>query len=147
MIVCMNREIAYKLYTKITDIRPQWKEERQSLDIEELTEKQRKELKPIPMINMVMTKDKDDPIDMFNALKDIDKDELDREFIIACFFGKLSVIMNIFRTNELGSKSSCGVSYLLVCAVYEGIVHRKLFGIRMTHEAAVCKAERTLSET
>ena len=98
MIVCMNREIAYKLYTKITDIRPQWKEERQSLDIEELTEKKRKELKPIPMINMVMTKDKDDPIDMFNALKDIDKDELDREFKNEHSNFKIAIVVDMWLT-------------------------------------------------
>ena len=80
MIVCMNRFIAYKLYTKIVALRPEWAVEKQAPNVELLTEKQKKELKPIPMINMVMTKDKDDPIDMFNALKDIDKDELDREF-------------------------------------------------------------------
>lgn len=98
MIVCMNREIAYKLYTKITDIRPQWKEERQSLDIEELTEKQRKELKPIPMINMVMTKDKDDPVDMFNALRDIDKDELDREFKNEHSNFKIAIVVDMWLT-------------------------------------------------
>ena len=98
MIVCMNREIAYKLYVKITDIRPEWKEERQSLVIEKLTEKQRKELKPIPMINMVMTKDKDDPIDMFNALKDIDKDELDREFKNEHSNFKIAIVVDMWLT-------------------------------------------------
>ena len=56
MIVCMNRFIAYKLYTKIVALRPEWAVEKQAPNVELLTEKQKKELKPIPMINMVMTK-------------------------------------------------------------------------------------------
>ena len=98
MIVCMNRFIAYKLYTKIVALRPEWAVEKQAPNVELLTEKQKKELKPIPMINMVMTKDKDDPIDMFNALKDIDKDELDREFKNENSNFKIAIVVDMWLT-------------------------------------------------
>ena len=98
MIVCMNRSIAYKLYTKIIALRPEWAVEKQAPNVELLTEKQKKELKPIPMINMVMTRDKDDPFDMFIALKDIDKDELDREFKSENSNFKIAIVVDMWLT-------------------------------------------------
>ena len=98
MIVCMNRTIAYRLYRKIITLRPDWAVAHESPVADQLSEKQKKELKPIAMINMVMTRDKDDPIDMFNALKDIDKDELDRQFKNENSNFKIAIVVDMWLT-------------------------------------------------
>ena len=98
MIVCMNRQIAYRLYKKIITLRPEWAEKKEALNINELSEKERKELTPIPMINMVMTKDKDDPDEMYNALKDNDKEELDRQFKNVNSNFKIAIVVDMWLT-------------------------------------------------
>lgn len=98
MIVCMNRQIAYSLYTKIIKLRPEWAEKREALNLKELSESQRKELKPIPMLNMVMTKDKDDPEKMYNILSEYDKDELDRQFKNEKSNFKIAIVVDMWLT-------------------------------------------------
>ena len=98
MIVCMNRQIAYRLYKKIITLRPEWAEKKEALNLAELSEKERKELIPIPMINMVMTKDKDDPEEMYNALKDNDKEELDRQFKNIHSNFKIAIVVDMWLT-------------------------------------------------
>ena len=73
-------------------------------------------------------------------------DELDREVLVACLLSKLTVIVNVLRTNEFCCKYSCRMSYLFICTVNERVVHRELFGIGVTNEAAVCKTEGTFSQ-
>ena len=46
-------------------------------------------------------------------------DELDREVLVACLFCKLSVVVNVLRTDKFSCKDSSRVRYLLVCTVYE----------------------------
>ena len=60
-----SRQIAYDLYKKIINIRPQWVEVRECDEGVTLSEKERKEIKPIEKIKMVMTRGKVDlDIDM-----------------------------------------------------------------------------------
>ncbi len=59
MIVCMNREIAYELYKRIIELRPELQEKRKGAIGEELTENDEENLKPIETIKMVMTRNKD----------------------------------------------------------------------------------------
>ena len=49
MFVCSNREIAYKLWQKIVELRPEWNEKKDFDD---------KDFKPIEKIKMVMTENK-----------------------------------------------------------------------------------------
>lgn len=98
MIVCMNRQIAYRLYKKIITLRPEWAEKKEALNLAELSEKERKELIPIPMINMVMTKDKDDPEEMYNVLKENDKEELDRQFKNINSNFKIAIVVDMWLT-------------------------------------------------
>lgn len=98
MIVCMNRQIAFRLYSKIIALRPEWGIKKEALDINDLSEKEKKELTPIAMINMVMTKDKDDPEQMYNALKEIEKDELDKQFKNEHSNFKIAIVVDMWLT-------------------------------------------------
>ena len=53
MFVCANRYIAYDLYKIIIELRPEWAEKKVCADGAELTDKDKKELKPIEKIRMV----------------------------------------------------------------------------------------------
>ncbi|MEJ7831230.1 MAG: HsdR family type I site-specific deoxyribonuclease, partial [Segetibacter sp.] len=55
MFVCSSREIAFDLYTNIIELKPEWKEIRAAEEGAELTDKDRRELKPIERIKMIMT--------------------------------------------------------------------------------------------
>ena len=99
MIVCSNRFIAYELYKKIIDIRPQWAEIKEADDGVELTEKDRKEIKPIERIKMIMTRGQDDPKELYDMLgtKDYRK-ELDRQFKNAKSNFKIAVVVDMWLT-------------------------------------------------
>jgi hypothetical protein len=60
MFVCSNRNIAFALYKIIIELRPAWAKKKICADGVELSEKNKKELKPIEMIKLVMTRNKDD---------------------------------------------------------------------------------------
>ena len=68
MFVCMNRPIAFKLYNILKTKRPEWFEPKVAPDGIELTEKDKKELMPMPMCQFVATRSKDDPQDMYDLL-------------------------------------------------------------------------------
>lgn len=61
MFVCYDRKIAYKLYKKIINLRPEWniskktQEDENKLSLEKLNK-----LRPVEMIKLVATRDKDD---------------------------------------------------------------------------------------
>lgn len=56
MFVCSNRNIAYDLYKIIVELRPEWAEKKVCADGVTLSEKDKKVLKPIEKIKMVMTR-------------------------------------------------------------------------------------------
>ena len=60
MIVCSTRQIAYSLYQAILALRSDWDEVRECSEGEELTEKEREKIFPMPRLMMVMTANKDD---------------------------------------------------------------------------------------
>lgn len=97
MIVCMNRKIAFNLYKEIISLRPKWAEPRIPIDIV-LREKNKKELLEIPMINMVMTSNKDDEPNMYNCLKKYDKEELDRQFKNENSNFKIAIVVDMWLT-------------------------------------------------
>jgi len=70
MIVCSNREIAYNLYCKFKDIRPQWFEKKKCEDESKLSKEELEKLKEVPFINIVATRGANDPEDMYNTLGD-----------------------------------------------------------------------------
>lgn len=71
MIVCSEREIAYKLYCALREIRPDWFVARKSADESTLTDEEKEKLKELPMVNIVATRNKDDkPQEMYDLLGD-----------------------------------------------------------------------------
>jgi len=99
MFVAASRPIAYNLYKEIIALRPQWAEIRECDEGVELTEEDRKKLKPIEKIKMVMTRDKDDPKKLYDLLgtKDYRK-ELDRQFKNAKSNFKIAMVVDMWIT-------------------------------------------------
>lgn len=99
MFVCANRQIAYKLYKLIEEIRPEWTKIKEADDAIELTEKERKEIKPIAKLNLVMTRSKDDKKDLWDLLGNDDyKKELDRQFKKVKSNFKIAIVVDMWLT-------------------------------------------------
>jgi type I restriction enzyme R subunit len=99
MFVSSNRFIAYDLYKEIIKLRPQWAEVKECDAGVELSEKDRKEIKPMERIKLVMTRDKDDPKALWGMLgtKDYRK-ELDRQFKNAKSNFKIAIVVDMWLT-------------------------------------------------
>ena len=99
MFVCSNREIAYDLYKNIIALKPEWNEIREAEKGVELTDKDKRELKPIERIKMIMTRDKDDPKEFYDILgtKEYRK-ELDRQFKNEKSNFKIAIVVDMWLT-------------------------------------------------
>ena len=99
MFVCSNRHIAYRFYKIIKELRPEWTEKKLCPDGTELTEKDKKELKPIEMIKLVMTRNKDDEPELYDMLgtKD-DRKEFDRQFKNVKSNFKIAIVVDMWLT-------------------------------------------------
>jgi len=99
MFVASSRPIAYNLYKEIIALKPEWAEIKEAADNEELTEKEGKGLKPIERIKMIMTRDKDDPKELWNLLgTSDDRKELDRQFKNAKSNFKIAIVVDMWLT-------------------------------------------------
>ncbi|EGQ7788462.1 type I restriction endonuclease subunit R [Vibrio cholerae] len=105
MFVCASREIAYDFYKNVKVLRPLWFverkgfEEKQAIDGVELTEKDKEELMPLPMVNMVMTRGQDDKAEMYALLKTKDyRKELDKQFKNAKSNFKIAIVVDMWLT-------------------------------------------------
>lgn len=99
MFVCSNRIIAYRFYKIIKELRPKWTEKKLCPDGTELTDKDKKELKPIEMIKLVMTRNKDDEPELYDMLgtKD-DRKEFDRQFKNIKSNFKIAIVVDMWLT-------------------------------------------------
>ena len=99
MFVCMNRYIAYDLYKIIIELRPEWAVKKVAADGVELNEKDKKELKPIEMLKLIMTRNKDDDKELFDMLgtKD-DRKEFDRQFKNPKSNFKIAIVVDMWLT-------------------------------------------------
>ncbi|WP_151087135.1 type I restriction endonuclease subunit R [Hymenobacter baengnokdamensis] len=99
MFVCSSREIAYALYQNIIALRPAWAEVLAAEEGAELTDKEKRELKPMARVQLIMTRGKDDPKDMYDLLgtKEYRK-ELDRQFKNAKSNFKIAIIVDMWLT-------------------------------------------------
>lgn len=99
MFVCMNRYIAYDLYKIIVELRPEWAEKKTAADGVELSEQDKKDLKPIEKIKMVMTRNKDDEQALFDMLgTKEDRKELDRQFKNPKSNFKIAIVVDMWLT-------------------------------------------------
>lgn len=69
MIVTSNREHAYKIYQELKKIRPDWFIPKKT-DRTDLTEQELEKLVELPKVNLVATRGKDDPQEMYDLLGD-----------------------------------------------------------------------------
>lgn len=99
MFVASNRLIAYELYKQIIALRPHWGEIRVCDEGVELTEKERKEIKPIEKIKMVMTRNPDDNKKLYELLgtKEYRK-ELDRQYKNEKSNFKIAIVVDMWLT-------------------------------------------------
>lgn len=81
MVVCSSRTHAFELYQTILDVRPEWGEAKRAEDESMLTNEQLEELEALPKINIVATRGKDDPEELFEACGDKEyRKRLDKQF-------------------------------------------------------------------
>lgn len=99
MFVCSSRPIAYAFYKEVIALRPEWAEIKVCEDGAELTEKERKEIKPMERIKMIMTRSKDDPDELYKMLgTKEDRKELDRQFKNAKSNFKIAIVVDMWLT-------------------------------------------------
>ncbi|MEZ8608236.1 type I restriction endonuclease subunit R [Vibrio sp. 10N.239.311.G01] len=99
MFVCASREIAFDFYQQVKVLKPEWFEEKLSIDGVELTDKEKEELKPLAMVQMVMTRGKDDDPDQYSLLgtKEYRK-SLDQQFKSPKSNFKIAIVVDMWLT-------------------------------------------------
>ena len=99
MFVCSTREIAYELYKNIIALRPEWNEIREAEEGAVLSDKDKRELKPIERIKLIATRGQDDSEDLYNLLgtKEYRK-ELDRQFKNEKSNFKIAIVVDMWLT-------------------------------------------------
>lgn len=99
MFVCSNRNIAYDFYKIVKELRPKWTEKKICDDGVVLSEKDKKELKPMEKIKLVMTRNKDDEKDLFDMLgTKEDRKEFDRQFKNPKSNFKIAIVVDMWLT-------------------------------------------------
>lgn len=99
MFVCSSREIGYNFYKNIIALKPEWAEVRVAEEGSKLTDKEKREIKPMERIKMIMTRGKDDPKEMYDLLgtKEYRK-ELDRQFKNEKSNFKIAIVVDMWLT-------------------------------------------------
>jgi type I restriction enzyme R subunit len=99
MFVCSSRPIAYEFYKEVIALRPEWAQVKVAEEGAELTDKERREIKPMERIKMIMTRGKDDPEELYNMLGDKKhRKELDRQFKEAKSNFKIAIVVDMWLT-------------------------------------------------
>lgn len=99
MFVCSSREIAYNFYKNVMTLKPEWNEVKTADTGVHLTEKEKKEIKPMERVKMIMTRGKDDPKELYDLLgtKEYRK-ELDRQFKNEKSNFKIAIVVDMWLT-------------------------------------------------
>ena len=99
MFVCYKREIAYEFYRNVIELRPEWAEVKIAEEGAVLTDKEKRVIKPMERVKMIMTRGKDDPKKMYDLLgtKDYRK-ELDRQFKNEKSNFKIAIVVDMWLT-------------------------------------------------
>ena len=99
MFVCSNRTIAYDFYKIVIGLRPEWAEKKICDAGVELSEKDKKELKPIEKIKLVMTRNRDDEQELYDMLgTKEDRKEFDRQFKNIKSNFKIAIVVDMWLT-------------------------------------------------
>ncbi|SDY36339.1 type I restriction endonuclease subunit R [Nitrosomonas sp. Nm33] len=99
IFVSSSRQIAYALHQEVIALRPEWAEIKTCEDGSELSEKERKDIKPMERIKLVMTRNKDDDKPLYDLLGNKDyRKELDRQFKNAKSNFKIAIVVDMWLT-------------------------------------------------
>lgn len=99
MFVSSTREIAWELYKNIIQLRPEWNEVRVSDEGVELTDRDRRELKPIERIKLIATRDPEDARELYDLLGTREqRKELDRQFKNEKSNFKIAIVVDMWLT-------------------------------------------------
>lgn len=99
MFVCSSREAAYQLYKDIIELRPEWDEVRACEEGSTLSESEKKKVKPMERVKMIMTRNKDDAKGMWDNLGNKDyRKELDRQFKNGKSNFKIAIVVDMWLT-------------------------------------------------
>lgn len=99
MFVCSTREIAYEFYKNVIALKPEWNEVRVAEEGAVLSDKDKREIKPMPRIKLIATRGQDDPKEMYDLLgtKEYRK-ELDRQFKNEKSNFKIAIVVDMWLT-------------------------------------------------
>lgn len=99
MFVSSKREIAYALWQEIIALRPEWDQVLACEEGSRLTEQEKKEIKPMERVKMIMTRGKDDEKELYDLLgtKEYRK-ELDRQFKNEKSNFKIAILVDMWLT-------------------------------------------------
>jgi type I restriction enzyme R subunit len=99
MFVCSTREIAYQFYKNVIALKPEWKEVRIAEEGAVLSDKDKREIKPMERIKLIATRGQDDPKEMYDLLgtKEYRK-ELDRQFKNEKSNFKIAIVVDMWLT-------------------------------------------------
>ncbi|MCK4501455.1 MAG: DUF3387 domain-containing protein [Desulfuromonadales bacterium] len=99
MFVCSNRAIAYSLWKEIIALRPEWNEVLACEAGVDLSEQEKKDIKPMERVKMIMTRGQDDPKELYDLLGNRDyRKELDRQFKNARSNFKIAILVDMWLT-------------------------------------------------
>ena len=99
MFVCSSREAAYQLYKDIIKLRPEWDEIKACEEGSTLSESEKKKVKPMERVKMIMTRNKDDAKGMWDNLGNKDyRKELDRQFKNGKSNFKIAIVVDMWLT-------------------------------------------------
>lgn len=100
MIVCSNREIAYKLYCALRRERPDWFVPHRAAEESKLPKEELERLEELPMVNMVATRNKDDkPREMYDLLGDKPyRKMLDEQFKNEASNFRIAIVVDMWIT-------------------------------------------------
>tara|TARA_R110000744_G_scaffold351032_2_gene456798 strand:- start:4398 stop:6986 length:2589 start_codon:yes stop_codon:yes gene_type:complete len=99
MFVCSSREIAYQFYKELIELRPEWDEVKICEDGATLSEGDKKKVKPIERVRMIMTRNKDDEKAMWDKLGNKEhRKELDRQFKNGKSNFKIAIVVDMWLT-------------------------------------------------
>lgn len=99
MVVCSSRGIAYDLYQELIALRPEWAEVKACIEGSTLAAEEQKEILPLPRINMIMTRGKDDPAELYDKLGNSEyRKRLDTEFKNPKSNFRIAVVVDMWLT-------------------------------------------------
>lgn len=99
MFVCSTRDIAYEFFRNVIALRPAWNEKAKAEEGAVLSEKDKKELKPMERIKMIMTRDKDDEKELWHMLGNkVNRKEFDRQFKNEKSNFKIAIVVDMWLT-------------------------------------------------